>query len=210
MSYYPVFLDIKNKRCVVIGGGTVALRKVNMLLDHEAQVTVISPQLCSELEKLAENKVRVIRREYLLGDMEEAFVVVAATNNPVANEQIAREASEKGKLINVVDVPALSNFIVPSYLRRGDLTVAVSTNGKSPALARKIRTELEEKFGQEYAPLIAIVEEVRSELKANGIMVSTETWQRALDLDGLLDLIRSGQVSQAKAKLIESLEETEV
>lgn len=207
MSYYPVFLDIKNQPCVVIGGGSVALRKVNMLLDHEAQVTVISPQLCLELEKMTESTINVIRRDYQSGDVEEAFVVVAATDNPLANEQVAREASEKGKLINVVDVPALSNFIVPSYLRRGDLTVAVSTNGKSPALARKIRTSLEEKFGVEYAQLISMVEEVRSELKVKGITVSTETWQQALDIDSLLDLIRSKQVSQAKAKLLEVLQE---
>ena len=207
MSYYPIFLDIKNKPCVVVGGGSVALRKVNMLLDHEAQVTVISPQLCAELEKMAESTVTVIRREYQSGDLEEALVVVAATNSQVANEQVTREASEKGKLINVVDVPALSNFIVPSYLRRGDLTVAVSTNGKSPALARKIRTELEEKFGVEYAQLIAVVEEVRAELKSKGITVSAETWQQALDLDSLLDLIGSGQSGQAKLKLTEALEE---
>ena len=136
MSYYPIFLDIKDKPCVVVGGVTVALRKVTMLLDHEAQVTVISPQLCSELETLAEGNVTVIRREYQSGDLEDAFVVVAATDDQETNEQIATDASKKGMLINVVDVPALSNFIVPSYLRRGDLTVAVSTNGKSPALSR--------------------------------------------------------------------------
>ena len=210
MSYYPVFLDIKNKRCVVVGGGTVALRKVNMLLDHEAQVTVISPQLCSELAKMAESTISLIHREYQTGDLYRAFAVVAATNNPTTNEQVATDASERGVLINVVDVPALSNFIVPSYLRRGDLTIAVSTNGKSPALSRKIRTRLEDVFEQEYADLITVVEGVRAELKSEGIKVSAKTWQEALDLEGLIDLIRSGQPEQAKAKLKETLGEAKI
>ena len=210
MSYYPVFLDIRNKRCVAVGGGVIAQRKINMLLDHEAQVTVISPQLCSELEKMAESTITVIRREYQAGDLEGAFVVVAATDNQAINEQVATDASEKGVLINVVDVPALSNFIVPSYLRRGDLTIAVSTNGKSPALARKIRTKLEDAFEQEYADLIAVVEEVRAELKAKGVTTSAEAWQKALDIDDLLDLIRAGQISQAKAKLTQALEEAKL
>ncbi len=210
MSYYPVFLDIKNKQCVVVGGGTVALRKVNMLLDHAAQVTVISPQLCSELDTMAESTISLIHREYQSGDLKGAFVVVAATNDPVINEQIAGEASDRGILINIVDVPALSNFIVPSYLRRGDLTIAVSTSGKSPALSRKIRTKLEDAFEQEYADLIAMVEEVRAELKSEDIKVSAEMWQEALDLEGLFDLIRSGQSDQAKAKLKEILGEAKI
>ena len=207
MSYYPVFLDIKDKKCVVVGGGTVALRKVNMLLDHQARVTVISPRLCDELEEMVDDTITVIQREYQSGDLEDAFVVIAATDDQEINQQIADEASESGKLINVVDVPALSYFIVPSYLRRGDLTVAVSTNGKSPALARKIRTELEEKFPKEYAQLITMVDEVRSESKKKGVTVSADAWQRALDISDLMDFIRSGELSQAKAKLIQALED---
>ncbi|NQT72908.1 MAG: bifunctional precorrin-2 dehydrogenase/sirohydrochlorin ferrochelatase [Chloroflexi bacterium] len=209
MSYYPIFLDVKGKRCLVIGGGSVALRKTNMLIDHEAKVVVISPQLCTELEELGE-KIITVRREYQTGDLDGAFVVVAATDNQAINEQIATDASEKGILINVVDVPDLSNFIVPSYLRRGDLTIAVSTNGKSPALSRKIRTKLEDAFEQEYADLIAVVEEVRVELKSKGITVPAETWQQALDLDSLLGLIGSGKSDQAKLKLIQALKEARV
>ncbi|MFA4837414.1 MAG: bifunctional precorrin-2 dehydrogenase/sirohydrochlorin ferrochelatase [Dehalococcoidia bacterium] len=206
MSYYPVFLDIKGKRCVVIGGGTVALRKVSMLLDHGALPEVISPNLCAELDALvADGRVKTIRREYEPGDLEGAFVVVAATNDNRTNEMVAREAKELGILINVVDVPKLSNFIVPSYLRHGDLTVAVSTNGKSPALARKIRRELEKNFGQEYAMLTSLVEEVRSELKERGIVVSGEAWQRALELDPLLDLLRRGRREEAKKSLLDKL-----
>ncbi len=207
MPYYPIFLDVKNKKCLVIGGGTVALRKVDMLLDCEAKVTVISPHLCDGLEKLGE-KVKVARHKYRSDDIEGAFLIVAATDDPATNERIARDAEERGILINVVDVPALSNFIVPSYLRRGDLTIAVSTGGKSPAMARKLRTELETEFGPEYAGLIAVAEKVRIELKEKEIRVSGDAWQEALEIGDLLELIRSGQTEQAEKKLYQALMET--
>ena len=207
MSYYPVFLDIKEKRCVVIGGGNVALRKVNMLLDHTAGVEIISPELCSELSQLVtEGKVKAIQREYEPSDLDGAFLVVAATADSETNEQVAKEATERGILINVVDVPKLSNFIVPSYLRRGDVTIAVSTGGKSPALARKIRTELEQSFGDEYATLASLADEVRSELRQRKIIVPADTWQQALDIDMLTELLRLGHRDQAKKRLLAVLE----
>jgi siroheme synthase-like protein len=209
MPYYPLFLDITDKRCVVVGGGAVALRKVNMLLDHGAKVQVISPEICADLEGLADQGIIMTQgREYQTGDLEGAFVAIAATNNNHTNEQVANEAVAQGVLINVVDVPQLSNFIVPSYIRRGDLTVAISTNGKSPALSRKIRTELEKTFGEEYAQLTSVVEEVRFELKQNGVSVTAEGWQKALDLESLLELLRSGQRSEVKKELLKILGET--
>ena len=172
MSYYPVFLDLKGKKCILIGGGSVALRKVNMLLDHDAQVEVVSPEFCDELESLVKSGViKAERRNYRSGDLEGKFIVIAATDNRETNEQIAAEANQKGILINVVDTPDLCNFIIPSYVRRGDVTLAISTNGKSPALARKIRTKLEKQFGEEYAQLVEIMGEVRSELMKQGIEV---------------------------------------
>jgi siroheme synthase-like protein len=205
-GYYPVYLDIGGKRCVVVGGGEVALRKVGVLLEHGAEVNVVSPELCTGLRRLVEDgNATATLREFRRGDLDGAFVVVAATNDSGANEQVAKEASELGLLINVVDVPGLSNFIVPSYLRRGDVTVAVSTGGKSPALARRIRTELEKAFGEEYAALSLLVEEVRSESKRQNRSVPAETWQRALDLDTLLGLLRSGKRAEAKAWLQDRL-----
>ena len=205
-GYYPVYLDIRGKRCVVVGGGEVALRKVRMLLDHGASVEIVSPELCPDLGQLVdEGQLQVTGREYRPGDLEGAFVVIAATNDASTNEQAAAEATERGILINVVDVPGLSNFIVPSYLRRGAVTVAVSTGGKSPALARRIRRELEKKFGDEYADLSVLVDEVRSELKRQNVSVSAERWQEALDLDALLQLLRSGQRAEAVDRLRESL-----
>ena len=201
--YYPIFLDIKEKRCVVIGGGEVALRKARMLLEHEALVEIISPELCPELNELVENStVKAILREYESGDLKGAFVVVAATDDSKTNEQAAEEAMERGILINVVDVPKLSNFIVPSYLRRGDVAIAVSTGGKSPALARKIRSVLENSFGDEYAALALLLDEVRSELKEREASVPGEVWQQALDLEILLEHLRRGQRDEAKKRLL--------
>ncbi|MDD5093044.1 MAG: bifunctional precorrin-2 dehydrogenase/sirohydrochlorin ferrochelatase [Dehalococcoidia bacterium] len=206
MAYYPVFLNISDKRCIVIGGGLVGLRKVNMLLEYGAKVDVISPEICSQIEEMAaKGEVKLARREYESVDLEGAWVVIAATNNSRTNERVAKEAHRRGILINVVDVPRISDFIVPSYLRRGDLTVAVSTNGKSPALARKIRTELEERFSDEYAQLVSLVDEVRSDLKARKIVIREDVWQRALDIPSLLELLRAGKFTQAKEELLANL-----
>lgn len=206
MSYYPIFLDINEKPCTVVGGGTVALRKVNALLDHGARVEVISPELCSELREFsAKGKVKAIEREYKPGDLEGTFLAVVATDNRETNEEVAKEAGELGILINVVDIPKLSNFIVPSYLRSGDLAVAISTNGKSPALARKIRSEMEKTFGNEYAMLTSVIDQVRSELKQQQITITGEKWQQALDLEPLLEPLRQGQPDKARKKLLDNL-----
>ncbi len=206
MSYYPIMLDVKGKRCVVIGGGPVALRKAQSLLECGAAVEVISPELCSELEELAANgSVKAVRRPYRRGDLRGAALVIAAADDGEVNRSVSQEASESGILVNVVDVPGLSSFIVPSSLRRGDMTLSVSTNGKSPALARRIRAELEESIGEEYSLLASLAEEVRSELKQDGVTVPAEAWQQALDLDTLLGLLRSGRREEAKQRLSESL-----
>ena len=205
--YYPVSLDVSGKRCVVVGGGDVALRKVNVLLEHEAIVQVISPELCPELEDLfIAGRIIAAKRPYADGDLAGAFVVISATDDVEANRKVAAEAEKLGVLINVVDTPNLSNFIVPSHLRRGDLTVAVSTGGRSPALAHRIKEELENIFGDDYAALLALVGQVRSELRQNGITATGEDWQRALDINMILTLIREGKTDEAKQQLMESLE----
>ena len=136
-------------------------------------------------------------------------MVIAATNDSQTNERIAAEAIDRGILINVVDVPKLSNFIVPSYLRRGDVTIAVSTNGKSPALARKIRSELEKAFGEEYALLASIISEIRTELKVQEATISGDQWHQALDMETLLELLRRGKQIEVKEALLTTLSESE-
>ena len=205
-THFPVFLNVRRKKCVVVGGGQVAFRKVRTLLDCGARVTVISPVLHPDLSELANRKlIQVIRRSYKLGDLKGTFVVIAATDSKETNRKVAKEAGRVGALVNVVDDPKSSNFIVPSLLRRGDLTITISTGGMSPALARKIRTRLEECFGEEYALLVSLIKEVRSTLRRKGIRTNAESWQDALDLDLLTHLVRTGQKNKAKAILMKKL-----
>ena len=205
-SYYPVFLKVRGRKCVVVGGGEVALRKVEVLLGYGAEVKVVSPRVCPELAELgAQNSIRIVERKYQEGDLEDTFVAIAATDDNEINKAVVSEAGGKSILVNVVDDAEKSDFIVPSCLRRGDITVAVSTGGKSPALARKIRLGLESEFGEEYALLADVTGDVREELKSKCIKVDAETWQQALDLDCLIGLLKKGEVKKARVLLLDNL-----
>jgi siroheme synthase-like protein len=148
---YPIFLDLSGRRCVVVGGGEVANRKARKLLQARARVVVISPEIGAELESVA---VEVHRRPYRAGDLEGAFLAFAATGSREVNAAVAREARERGIQVNVADRPSDGDFALPSTLRRGRLQVAVSTGGASPALARKIKDELERVFDPAWAGVV--------------------------------------------------------
>ena len=204
--YYPIFLNVRGRKCVVVGGGAVALRKTEALLKHGAQVEVISPVLCSRLNQLVEKKAICWRqKDYQVGDLDGALLAVAATDDIETNERVAKGAKQEKILVNVADNLQSSGFIIPSYFNRGDITIAVSTSGKSPALARKLRSQLEEEFGAEYALLASMVSEVRSQLKQSGVSVDSDTWQKALDIDSLLDLLRAERAQEAKDVLLNNL-----
>ena len=149
---YPIFLDLSGRRCVVVGGGKVASRKARKLLQARARVVVISPEIEAELESVA---VEVHRRPYGEGDLENACLAFAATDSREVNAAVAREGRERGIPVNVADRPSDGAFALPSTLRRGSLQVAVSTGGASPTLARRIKDELEEVFGPEWAGIVA-------------------------------------------------------
>jgi siroheme synthase-like protein len=203
-EFYPMSLKIRGKRCVVVGGGQVARRKVRGLLEYGASVEVISPEPCPELNKLVETgEIKVLRRRYQPGDLRGAFLAIAATDSRALNRQVVKEAKDRAVLVNVADDPQNSDFIVPSYLRRGTLTIAVSTGGVSPALARKIRTRLERELGDEYASLVRLVGEVRAEVRRHKI--TADDWQEALDLDLITRLLKKGDEKKAKAVLLENL-----
>ncbi|MCJ7515518.1 MAG: bifunctional precorrin-2 dehydrogenase/sirohydrochlorin ferrochelatase [Dehalococcoidia bacterium] len=204
--YYPILLNIQGKRCLVVGGGEIALRKVQTLLEHGAIVEVVSPALCPELNQLVkEGAVRPIQRDYKTEDLNNVLLVIAATDDTKVNAKIAADARKKGILVNVVDKPDISDFIVPSYFRRGDIVVAVSTSGKSPALARKIRVELERNLKAEYARLAVIANEVRSEVKQLGITISGDDWQEVLNLNSLIELIKRGKSKEAREIMLTKL-----
>jgi precorrin-2 dehydrogenase/sirohydrochlorin ferrochelatase len=146
--YYPAFIDLRGKQCIVVGGGKVAERKVAALLRSGAKVTVISPFLTGVLANYSETKrIRHVKRKYRKGDLEDAFIVIAATSDGRVNQEVSLEAP---CLLNVVDAPELANFIVPSVIKRGPLALAVSTSGSSPSLAKSIRKELELLYTKEF------------------------------------------------------------
>ena len=205
-SYYPLFLSLNGRKCTVIGGGQVALRKVTVLLKHAANVTVISPRLCAGLRDLAdEDRIKVIHRAYQAGDMDGASIAILATSDSAINLVAATEASSKKVLVNVVDNPELSDFIVPSIISRGNLAIAISTGGKCPSLARKIRMKLQKEFGPEYAALALLIAEVRAIIKKQGIKVSSGDWQKAIDLDTMIELIRQDRTQKAREILLAKL-----
>ncbi|WP_176232902.1 precorrin-2 dehydrogenase/sirohydrochlorin ferrochelatase family protein [Candidatus Hakubella thermalkaliphila] len=167
IGYYPINLNITHKSCLVIGGGKVAQRKVEGLVEGQASVTVISPSITRVLDALgAQGLIRIIRREYRQGDLEGAFLVISATDDEEINQAVFAEASEKGILVNVVDQPELCNFIVPSVVRRGDLVISTSTSGKCPALAKRVRKQIEKQYGLEYQEYLLLLSQAREKIKA--------------------------------------------
>lgn len=204
--YYPLFLDISGKRCLVVGGGPVACRKVKALLECGSSVVVVSPEVCPEMRDMVDKEaVSLALREYRTEDMDGALVVIAATDDAEVNRRVAADARDLRLLVNVVDDMEVSSFIAPSYLRRGDLTIAVSTEGRSPALARRIREKLEAEIGDEYGYLVALLGQLREEFKERGIRVPADVWHEALALEPLVALLRQGHEDEAKALLIERL-----
>lgn len=205
MGYYPIFLDLAGRPCVVIGGGAVAEHKVDGLLQVGAHVTVVSPELRSKLASLVgEGKVRHIARPYQAGDLRGYTLAFVATGDHGVNADVAREGRQLGVWVNAADDPVDCDFILPSVLRRGELVVAVATGGSSPALSRAIREELEGYFTEDYATLSAIVGDVRREMKGHSFVPKPEAWHNALD-GNLRRLIREGKHEEARTYLLERL-----
>jgi uroporphyrin-III C-methyltransferase / precorrin-2 dehydrogenase / sirohydrochlorin ferrochelatase len=161
-TLYPIFLKLENKPILVVGGGKVSEQKIKGLLDVNANVTVVSPQVTEWIDTLvSEKKITLWRREYLENDVEGFFLVFAATNNPVVHQQIFNDAASHNIPVNVVDVPDLCNFYLASIFHDGDLKIAVSTNGKSPTLGKIIRGRIAEEFGKNYPELLNRLSEIR-------------------------------------------------
>lgn len=207
MRYYPIFLDLKAHPCLVIGGGSVAERKVESLLQAEGQVTVISPTLTPQLQARAtERTITVHQRLYRPGDLRGFSLIFAATDDKVVQQQISREAKEAGVFLNVVDQPALCSFIVPAIVSQGDLTLAISTGGASPALAKKIRQRLEQHFGSEYDLALQLLARLREQAINKGL--SPDERQHlftTLVESPLLDYLRERRVDKLNALLQEAV-----
>ena len=199
--YYPVYLDLGDRLAVVVGGGAVAARKVRTLVDYGARVLVIAPDVAEDLEPLiADGSVTLERRGYVRGDLEGAFLVVCATDSEEVNRAVYAEAEQRGCLVNVVDVPELCNFIVPSIVRRGQLQLAISTGGAAPTVAKRLRRHVEEHVGEEWGPYIELLGEVRTlvmERIPGGESVRKPIFE-AVGASDLLDRIRAGRTPSAE------------
>jgi precorrin-2 dehydrogenase/sirohydrochlorin ferrochelatase len=207
MRYYPLFLDLSARPCLVVGGGTVAERKVETLLSAQGQVTVISPTLTPQLLVWAKDHlITVFQRSYRPGDLEGFALVFVATDDVALHKHIADEAREAGVLLNVADQPEFCSFIVPAIVSRGDLTLAVSTGGASPALASKIRQDLERHYGPEYGMTLRVLARVR-EWVAQSQLTAAERRRVFTTLveSPLVEYVRERQSEKVNALLQQTL-----
>ena len=205
-KYYPIFLNIQGKKCVVVGGGNVAWRKACSLKEAGARVTVVSPEFCPELEK--ETGIERIKQKYDEGFLKDTLIVIASTDDEEVNKKIYYDATKRGLLVNVVDKPEFCSFIVPSSIMRGDLCISISTGGASPALARNIRECLERQFGNEYDEFTQLLSEIRRKILSEIREESTrrDILQRIAGLD-LLEVVKKNGISEAKKKMLEIISE---
>ena len=217
--YYPAYLNLTDKRCVVIGAGVVAERKVTQLLASDANVTLVSPTATEEIKRLAaDRKMEWIKRTYEQGDLAGATLAIAATDDEAVNREVHAEAQHENTLLNVVDVTPLCGFIAPAIIERGPVTVAISTSGSSPALARKLRELMNGDQNPDHnephdgtycrclgwADAAGILGEARSEVRSQGTSAAAETWQAAMTAE-LLELVQTGKTDEAKNRLLDAL-----
>ncbi len=201
-GYYPVYLDVEGKRCVIVGGGNVAYRKACSLKEAGADVTVISPDTCPEIS--SEKGLTLIKESYDERYLDDAMLVIAATGDEDVNKRVFLDAEKRNIIVNVVDRPELCSFIVPSTVKRGDLCISISTGGASPALARNIRKELEGIFGPEYGEYVNLLSKMRniamSDVKDDA--KRREILQRLAEKD-ILEIVKTKGTNEAEAKMRE-------
>jgi siroheme synthase-like protein len=209
--FYIACLKLTNRRCVVVGGGEIGLEKVEGLLACNGRVVLIAPEAEPELERLAaEGSIEWIRREYETGDLEATFIAIAATNDTDVNIKVFEDAEKRAMLVNIVDVPPLCNFILPAIVRTGPLAIAISTAGASPALAKRIKREIAETYGEHHSRLAVLLNETRGWAK-----MTLPTYQdRKVFFESIvngdpdpIELLRSGD-EQAVRDLIAAAQRT--
>lgn len=196
--YYPMFIDLNGRSCVVIGAGSVAERKARSLMASGAHVTVISPRQTPGITSLAaKGRLTLVARMYKKGDIKGAFLVIAATDSEETNRAIAKEARLRKAMVNVVDSPELCDFIAPSVVERGSLVIAISTSGRAPALAKKLRKDFEGFIGKEYAIFTDILGVIRDNLLKNSVgHAKKERIIKALINSPVVEWIKAGQIGR--------------
>ncbi|MGH8982776.1 MAG: precorrin-2 dehydrogenase/sirohydrochlorin ferrochelatase family protein [Acidimicrobiia bacterium] len=201
LSGYPVNLLVRGRRCVVVGAGRIAARKIEALLAAGAEVTVVAPRLGEEVREWRDaGRVAVVERGFEPADLEGAWLATTATDEPDVNRAVYEAGESRRVWVNSADDPGNCSFTLMSVVRRGDVVVTVGTGGRSPALAAWMRARLDAELGPEYETLLALLAEAREEMRAAGRSSEDADWNRALD-SGMLDLIRAGRVGDAKELL---------
>lgn len=199
--YYPIYLDIENRDVVIIGGGNVCARKAETMMKYGARVTVVSPELTDEIEGWAREGCLALRRKtYDATDLDGANIVIASTDDQTVNEQIAADCRARRIPVNVVDVTPLCEFIVPAIIETGSIQIAVSTGGKSPALARTLKEDLQRTIGPEYAEVNDALGSLRDSAKAAPSLPTDIDRKRFFDgiiAQGILDMLRQGRRREA-------------
>ncbi|MBT7349640.1 bifunctional precorrin-2 dehydrogenase/sirohydrochlorin ferrochelatase [candidate division WWE3 bacterium] len=199
-KFYPVHLNVTGKKCVIIGGGKVAYRKACSLKESGADVVVVSPEVCPEMDN--EEGLVLIKEVYEESFLDGALLVIAATDNEAVNKMVTLDAEKRNIIVNVVDYPERCSFIVPSTINRGDLCISISTGGASPAVAKRIREELEAAFGKEYEEYLDLLTKMRS-LAMSTVEESEKrrkVLQRLAEKD-IFDAVKSEGVKSAEAKM---------
>ncbi len=207
MKYFPIYADLENKECIVVGGNTVAEQKVEDLLECHADVTVISPQLTEHLQQLARSReISYLRRTYRRGDLQGAFLVISVTGNAQLNAIVYQEANQKNILVSVVDDPERCTFIIPSVVRRDDLLISIFTGGNCPALAKRIGKKLEKELGEEYFDYLNLLQDAHDKIKQKheNLEEREESLSRVLGLD-ILPLLKEGKRDLAEKKVRECI-----
>jgi precorrin-2 dehydrogenase / sirohydrochlorin ferrochelatase len=203
MKYYPVFLDVRERPCMVVGGGQVAERKAIALFDAGADLSIVSPSLTVALAELADKgKITHRPKTFEERDIDGAYLVIAATNDAAVNEAVARACRKNGILVNAATSPDEGTFVVPSVVERGDLLIAISTCGDSPALARKVREDLEQVYGPEYGIFLEKMANLRRRLLHDVADedVRRQIYQAVVDSD-VLYLLKAGQAHEADHRI---------
>ena len=203
MKYYPIFLDLKDRKVLVFGGGRVAERKIQTLLGSGATIVLVSPTVTPKIRRWAQQgRIHIRRRSYRASDIRGAFLIIATTNDPLIQKSIAQDSHKYQIPINVVDRPELCSFIAPATISRGPLTIAISTSGTSPALAQRLRKELSEKIGPAYGELLGLLGSVRGQIikKVPSLNQRRQLFHRLAQSD-ILDLLKKGKRKEAKSRL---------
>ncbi|MBW1902332.1 MAG: bifunctional precorrin-2 dehydrogenase/sirohydrochlorin ferrochelatase [Deltaproteobacteria bacterium] len=207
MSYYPIFLELEGRTALVVGGGSVAQRKVETLLEHGASIRIVSNELTNKLKVLIETGTVLHAGDaFTEKHLDGVFLVFAATDDRQLNHEISESARKNGLLINAADQPADCDFIVPSIINRGDLSIAISTSGKSPALAKSIRKQLEPQFGKEYEIFLDLMGCLRHEVISLGLsqQENSRIFHEILHSD-TLQALKEGNLGEVEAALIRIL-----